>query len=171
MIIVGLLLTRLLVGHIPTWVNQSVLQCIVPSESMVPTLQVDDRIFVKRDASYRPQMGDLIVFQAPIEAIALFGTHPETLFVKRIVGVPNQTVEVREGRVFVDEKPLAESYASLANYRWGPEKVPNGAYFVLGDNRNKSADSHVWGFLPMDDILGKAYKIYWPANRVRSLLK
>ncbi|NEP54351.1 MAG: signal peptidase I [Moorea sp. SIO3C2] len=143
----------------------------MPSESMVPTLQVDDRIFVKRDPTYRPRMGDLIVFQAPVEAIARLDAHPNTLFVKRIVGGPNQTVEVKYGRVLINDKPLAESYASLANYEWGPEKIPNGSYFVLGDNRNYSADSHVWGFLPMEDILGKAYKIYWPANRVRSLLK
>ncbi|MEM9220024.1 MAG: signal peptidase I [Cyanobacteria bacterium P01_F01_bin.150] len=170
-ITVGVLLTRLMVGNIPTWVNQSVLQCIVPSESMVPTLQIDDRIFVKRDPNYRPQTGDLIVFQAPIEAIALIDAHPNTLFVKRIVAKPNQTVEVKHGRVIVNQRPLAETYASLANYDWGPEKVPKDSYFVLGDNRNYSADSHVWGFLPMEDILGKAYKIYWPASRVQSLLK
>ena len=170
-IIAGLLLTRLGIGHIPTWVNQAVLQCIVPSESMVPTLQIDDRIFVERDSNYRPQMGDLIVFQAPIEAIALLNSHPDTLFVKRIVGIPNQTIEVKQGHVLINGTPLTESYASLASYDWGPAQVPDGAYFVLGDNRNQSADSHVWGFLPMDDILGKAYKIYWPASRVRSLLK
>ena len=170
-IIGGLLMTRLAVGHIPTWINQSVLQCIVPSESMVPTLQVDDRIFVERNPDYRPHLGDLIVFRAPIEAIALLDAHPETLFVKRIVGLPNQIVEVKYGRVLINQKPLAEPYASLANYSLSPTKIPDNAYFVLGDNRNSSADSHVWGFLPIDDILGKAYKIYWPANRVRSLLK
>ena len=169
-IIGGLLMTRLAVGQIPAWVNQSVLQCIVPSESMLPTLQVDDRIFVKRDLAYRPQRGDLVVFQAPIEAIALLNAKPETLFVKRIVGLPHQTVEIKHGRVLINQKPLAETYASLADYNWGPEEVPNNSYFVLGDNRNRSADSHVWGFLPINDILGKAYKIYWPANRVRSLL-
>lgn len=169
-ILAGLLITRFAIGHIPSWVNQSVLQCIVPSESMVPTLQVNDRIFVSRNPFYRPQLGDLIVFRIPIEAIALFDANPETLFVKRIVAGPHQMVEVRSGRVFVNQKPLREPYASLANYTWGPVKVPANAYFVLGDNRNNSADSHVWGFLPMEDILGKAYKIYWPANRVRSLL-
>ncbi|MEO1792395.1 MAG: signal peptidase I, partial [Cyanobacteria bacterium J06629_19] len=63
-----------------------------------------------------------------------------------------------------------EAYVDApASYRWGPDLVPPGEYFVLGDNRNESADSHVWGFLPREYIVGEAYKIYWPAGRVRSL--
>jgi signal peptidase I len=152
------------------WIDQAVLQCIVPSESMVPTLQVGDRTFVSRDLLYQPQFKDIVVFKAPPEAIVTLEAEPETLFVKRVIGLPGQTVEVRAGKVWIDNQPLAEEYISvIIGYQWGPELVPPESYFVLGDNRNASGDSHVWGFLPREDIIGEAYKIYWPMDRVRSL--
>lgn len=169
-VMAGLILVRLTIGYIPTWVNQGVLQCIVPSVSMEPTLQIDDRIFVQRDPGYRPQAGDLIVFQVPVDAIAILDISPETLFVKRIIGLPNQTVEIRQGQIWIDQVPLTEGYnASAPAYTIAPVKIPPATYFVLGDNRNESADSHVWGFLPVNDIVGKAYKVYWPPSRIQSL--
>ncbi|MGK7889010.1 MAG: signal peptidase I, partial [Leptolyngbyaceae cyanobacterium] len=169
-VMVGIIMMRLTIGYIPSWINQSVLQCIVPSVSMQPTLQVDDRIFVQRNPGYQPQTSDIVVFRAPVDAIALLNATPDTLFVKRVVGLPNQTVEIRNGQVFIDDVLLAESYeASAPVYTLPPIKIPATTYFVLGDNRNESADSHVWGFLPLDDIVGKAYKVYWPPKRVQSL--
>ncbi|MEL6493339.1 MAG: signal peptidase I [Cyanobacteria bacterium J06634_6] len=169
-VVLGSLLLRLCVGSLSMWVDQAVMQCIVPSESMMPTLQVSDRIFVSKNKRYRPELGDIVVFTTPPQAVALLQADPETLFVKRVVGLPGQQVAVYEGKLWVNQEPLAESYiAAPVDYRWGPEIVPPDEYFVLGDNRNASADSHVWGFLPVNHIIGEAYKIYWPAKRVRSL--
>ena len=159
-----------MIGSVPRWIEQALLQCSVPSESMVPTLQVGDRTFVSRDSLYQPKLQDIVVFTAPPEAIKALEADPETLFVKRMIGLPGQSVEVRAGKVWVNQQLLEEEYVSVPiGYEWGPELVPPQSYFVLGDNRNASGDSHVWGFLPRENIIGKAYKIYWPIDRVRSL--
>jgi signal peptidase I len=169
-VVIGGLLMRLSIGYLPLWMDQAFMQCIVPSESMVPTLQVKDRIFVRREASYQPKQGDIVVFEAPQQAIELVNAEPEALFVKRIIGLPGQQIAVKDGQVWIDQAPLAEEYVTVPMaYQWGPLQVSKDSYFVLGDNRNESADSHVWGFLPKKNLIGKAYKIYWPASRVRSL--
>jgi signal peptidase I len=169
-LIIGILATRLTVGYVPVWVNQAFLQFIVPSSSMEPTLQVGDRMFVRRRAQYDPQQGDVVVFQIPESAIALLDAPPDTIFVKRIIGAPGQTVEVRNGNVFINGVPLQEPYiAEPPTYQWGPVRIPLNSYVVLGDNRNSSADSHVWGQLPKENILGKAYKIYWPPKHIQPL--
>lgn len=169
-VVLGSLLLRLCIGSLSMWVDQAVMQCIVPSESMMPTLRVSDRIFVSRDRRYYPKLQDIVVFTTPPKAVALLDAEPETLFVKRVVGLPGQQVAVYEGKLWVNQEPLQETYVDAPiDYRWGPEIVPPDEYFVLGDNRNASADSHVWGFLPREQIVGEAYKIYWPAERVRSL--
>lgn len=169
-VIIGGLLLRLAIGSLPAWIDHSVMQCIVPSESMVPTLQVNDRIFVSRDPLYYPKTQDIVVFTVPPKAIEILEAEPGTLFVKRVVGLPGQQVEIHDGQVWINQVPLVESYVNAPPaYRWGPAMVPSNTYFVLGDNRNESGDSHVWGFLPKANIIGEAYKIYWPAARVRSL--
>lgn len=169
-VVLGSLLLRLGIGSVPMWIDQAVLQCIVPSESMVPTLQVGDRTFVSRDLLYQPKLKDIVVFKAPPEAITMLEADSETLFVKRVIGLPGQTVEIRAGKVWINQQLLEEEYVSVPiGYQWGPEIVPSESYFVLGDNRNASGDSHVWGFLPRENIIGEAYKIYWPVDRVRSL--
>ena len=169
-VVLGSLLLRLSIGSLPLWIDQAVMQCIVPSESMTPTLQVDDRVFVSRNSFYQPKTSDVVVFKAPPEAIDILETDPDTLFVKRVVGLPGQQVEVRDGKLWVNRVPVEEEYIEAdIRYRWGPEHIPPGSYFVLGDNRNESSDSHVWGMLPREFIIGEAYKIYWPAERVRSL--
>lgn len=169
-VVLGGLLLRLAVGSLPMWVDQAVLQCVVPSESMVPTLQVGDRIFVSRDGLYTPKLGDIVVFEAPPKAIEMVDADPGGLFVKRVVGLPGQQVQVHEGKLWLNNTPLEENYVdAFIGYEWGPQVVPPDTYFVLGDNRNASADSHVWGFLPKDSLVGDAYKIYWPLERVRSL--
>lgn len=168
-VVIGSLLLRLSVGSLPMWVDQAIMQCIVPSESMVPTLQVDDRMFVSRSDLYRPATGDIVVFTAPDKLIEMLAVEPDSLFVKRVIGLPGQEVEVKAGQVWVNKMPI-EDYANVQiGYEWGPQLVPPGSYFVLGDNRNASADSHVWGFLPEKNLVGEAYKIYWPQERVRSL--
>ncbi|MBX2862385.1 MAG: signal peptidase I [Leptolyngbyaceae cyanobacterium MAG.088] len=178
LLVVGLLIVRLSLGAIPSWVQQAVEQCIVPSESMAPTLQIDDRLFVSRNRTYRPKVGDIIVFTPPDEALETLSEgdlleEEETedlLYVKRVIGLPGQQIAVKEGRVYVGNRPLSEAYAPESPaYEWGPETVPADSYFVLGDNRNNSSDSHVWGYVPNANILGAAYKIYWPSERVQSL--
>ncbi|MGD1862830.1 MAG: signal peptidase I [Leptolyngbyaceae cyanobacterium] len=171
LLILGLFVTRLVLGNAPHWINETFIQCLVPSDSMVPTLQVGDQLFVRRHQSYQPAVGDIVVFEPPA---ALRQRLPERdqndLIVKRIIGSPNQQLEVREQRVLVEGQPLSEPYVqSPPSYDWGPKQVPPVNYFVLGDNRDRSNDSHIWGYLPMENILGRAYKIYWPPGRIQPL--
>ena len=170
LVIMGVMGLRLTISYSPLWFSQNILQCIVPSTSMQPTLQVDDRTFVHRQQQYQPQHGDIVVFLPPATAIQTLGTGPETLFVKRVIGVPGDQIQIDNGQVWVNRQPLSESYASPPNYTVEAMIVPANEYFVLGDNRNESGDSHVWGTLPAENILGQAYKIYWPPPRVQSLL-
>ena len=105
----------------------------------------------------RPQRGDVIVFRFP--------GNPERDFIKRIIAEPGDTVEVREGTVYVNGGRLEEPYiTSHPTYTYGPAEVPPKQYFVLGDNRNNSYDSHVWGFLPEENVIGQAWLSYWPKD-------
>lgn len=138
----------------------------IPSGSMLPTLQINDRLLVDK-VSYRfssPRRGDIVVFD-PTAALERQDFHDA--FIKRIIGLPGDTVAVRGGRVFVDGKPLSEPYiADTPRYQYVPVKVPAGQYLVLGDNRNNSYDSHYWGFVPREKIIGRALIRFWPLPRV-----
>ena len=94
-------------------------------------------------------------------------------FIKRVIGIPGDTVEVRNGMVFVNDEPLEEDYIEAEpNYTWGPETVPPESYLVLGDNRNSSFDSHAWepdSFVPAENIIGKAVVRFWPPSRIGGL--
>jgi signal peptidase I len=170
MVVLGMVVLRLTVGSIPAWVNQTVEQCIVPSTSMVPTLQINDRLFVRHQADYQPQIGDVVVFKIPVAAQQLDDTEPDTLIVKRVIALPGQMVQVTNGQVLVNQQPISEVYIDASPaYEWGPSLIPPDQFFVLGDNRNASSDSHRWGFLVKDLIIGKAYKIYWPPARISAL--
>ncbi len=110
-----------------------------------------------------PKRGDVIVFVAPD---AVPGT-PERDFIKRVIGLPGDTVEVRSCTVFVNGLPLQENYIQEPPaYTYGPTTVPKGQYFVLGDNRNNSSDSHAWGTVPKENIIGQAWIIYWPFHQM-----
>jgi signal peptidase I len=109
-----------------------------------------------------PKRGDVIVFKDP----GVQAGDPERDFIKRIIGLPGETVEVRDCSVFINGKALAEPYIKeRPNYTFGPETVPPNKYFVLGDNRNNSSDSHSWGMLPKGNIIGRAWLIYWPFSK------
>jgi signal peptidase I len=102
-----------------------------------------------------PRRGDIIVFKFPRDL-----SRP---FIKRVIALPGETVEIRDGRVLIDGEVLDEPYlADAPRYSIPSERVPSGNYFVLGDNRNNSSDSHVWGMVPEENIVGRAWVRYWP---------
>ena len=145
----------------------------VEGYSMLPTLDNGEYVLISR-LSYKLgsyQRGDIIVFRPPMYPDApfwerLFGLpgfdNEYEDYIKRIIGLPGETVKIDNGTVYINDVPLTEPYiASPPDYsdEW---TVPEGQLFVLGDNRNNSADSHAWGFLPDENILGKALVVYWP---------
>jgi signal peptidase I len=138
----------------------------IPSSSMVPTLEINDRLIVEK-LSYHfrePERGDIVVFN-PTETLR--EQNFTDAFIKRVIGLPGETVQVQAGKVYINGKPLPEKYIEeKPNYNYGPVVVPQGQYLVLGDNRNNSYDSHYWGFVPKDNIIGRASLRFWPFNRV-----
>ncbi len=154
----------LAVGVVVAIVNPFIIQAfLIPSGSMIPTLQIGDRIMADKFVYYirDPQRGEVIVFRAPPQADTL-----QRNFVKRIIGLPGDVVEVRDGVVLINGKPLEEPYIyEPPYYQFGPYKVPENHYFVMGDNRNDSSDSHIWGPLPRERITGRALFTWWPVNR------
>lgn len=141
----------------------------IPSGSMEPTLQINDRLLIDK-LSYdftAPQRGDVVVFN-PTKTLRQEDFHDA--FIKRIIGLAGETVEVKNGQVFVNGSAIREKYIEAQpDYRWGPTVVPADSYLVLGDNRNDSYDSHYWGFVPRHDIIGKAVFRFYPFNRVGEL--
>ncbi len=128
----------------------------VDGYSMIPTLQDGEYVLVSK-LSYKigePQHGDIIVFKYP-------GEPPQDL-IKRIIGLPGDSVQVRNMKVIVNGQALSEPYIAAAPAYQGEWQVPDGYLFVLGDNRNDSSDSHSWGLLPIENVIGKAVLIYWP---------
>ena len=141
----------------------------IPSGSMLPTLEINDRLVVEKISYlfHSPERGDIVVFHPPAAAGEQFASDA---FIKRVVGLSGETVEVKNGKVYIDGEPLSESYTeSPPAYDWGPKTVPQGSYLVFGDNRNNSDDGHVWGFLPGDRIIGRATVRFWPFDRLAYL--
>ena len=128
----------------------------VDGSSMLPTLQ--DREFLLVDkVAYQlgtPSRGDIVVFHSTTEA--------DKDLVKRIIGLPGDSVVISSGHVSVNGQRLDEAYIAAAPNYSGEWRVPAGSLFVLGDNRNDSSDSHMWGYLPEQNVIGKALLIYWP---------
>ena len=143
----------------------------IPSESMVPTLKINDKLIVDK-LSYHftnPQRGDIVVF-SPTDEIKKENPNLRDAFIKRIIGLPGDKVEVKGERVYINDRPLQEKYIEDApQYQFGPAIVPPDSYLVLGDNRNNSYDSHYWGFVPQDHIIGRAIVRFWPPNRIGEL--
>jgi signal peptidase I len=114
-----------------------------------------------------PDKGDIIVFQPP-EILRLIGNFEKSqAFIKRAIAKAGETVAVKNGIVYVNEQPLIENYiAAPPEYELIPVTVPEGQLFVMGDNRNNSNDSHVWGFLPTENVIGRAVFRFWPLERI-----
>jgi signal peptidase I len=157
----------------------------IPSSSMEPTLAPGDRVLVQK-VVYGPDRGDVIVFSDPQGrpgpdrgvvggfvhwlSSTLGIERPEHEdFIKRVIGLPGETVELRDGRLFVDGVQISEPYlkGAVDTRDYGPVRVPEGAIFVLGDNRLNSNDSRFGlGFVPVDKVVGRAFAIVWSPSRV-----
>ncbi len=156
-------------------------QSKIPTGSMIPTLLIGDYIMVNKFA-YAPvtrdlpllgriekallpirdvRRGDIVVFKFPEE--------PEKDYIKRVIGLPGETIEVRDRQVYIDGKALTEPYKIHRNPRglnfdqddYPPTHIPEGAYFCMGDNRDNSRDSRSWGFVPQGNLKGRAFMIWW----------
>ncbi|MBU9888507.1 MAG: signal peptidase I [Candidatus Omnitrophica bacterium] len=143
----------------------------IPTGSMKPTFMEHDKIFVDK-LSYRfrpPERGDIIVFKYPLDR--------KKDFVKRLVGLPGDTVEIRNGVILVNGNPMTEppfgvhTYYNTEDWDYGKSgqvvRVPSDHFFALGDNSAHSADSRQWGFVPKKDLIGKAFMIWWPPRRIQ----
>ncbi len=156
----------------------------IPSSSMEPTLhcaqpasgceaRFSDRVLANRFIFHLrdPRRGEIVVFETPDAARVKCGAGGT--FVKRIVGLPGETVEVRlqrgEGYVYINGRKLDEPYVQdgrRAVREFGPAKVPKNGYFMMGDNRSSSCDSRDWGSVPRGNLIGKVFATYWPPNRI-----
>jgi signal peptidase I len=131
----------------------------VDGESMMPTLQTGEFVVVNRLAYKLGSLehGDVIVFRFPRD--------PNQEYIKRIIGLPGDVVKVLGGQVLVNGQPLEEPYIAAPPGYQGEWTVPEGSLFVLGDNRNNSSDSHNWGAVPVNYVIGKALFVYWPPDK------
>jgi signal peptidase I len=147
---------------------------VVPTGSMEPTIAINDRFIVDK-LSYRfasPQRGDVVVFTPPPMAAncTAAATPPKDAYVKRAIGLPGDRVAVKAGQVLINDQPLAENYLKdQPHYEMAPVTVPANQYLMLGDNRNNSCDGHSWGFVPQENIIGKAMVRFWPPDRAGQL--
>ena len=145
----------------------------IPSGSMLPTLQIQDKILVEKvtpkitsKSNLSKFRNKIIVFNVP-EQLIKAGYETDTALIKRVIGVPGDKVEVKEGNLYLND--VAQDnyiYDKNINYSIGPLIVPEQSFWVMGDNRNNSMDSHIWGFLPYEKIIGRAILRYWPLNKI-----
>ena len=145
----------------------------IPSGSMLPTLQIQDKILVEKltpkitsKSNLSKLKNKIIVFNVPEQLIEA-GYGSDIALIKRVIGVPGDKVEVKEGKLFLNDI-AQDNYISdrNINYSTGPYIVPEKSLWVMGDNRNNSMDSHIWGFLPYEKVIGEAIFRYWPLNNI-----
>jgi signal peptidase I len=153
----------------------------IPSSSMEPTLhcarpgsgceaRFSDRVLANRFIYHfrKPHRGDIIVFKTPPLAKQRCGAGGT--FVKRLIALPGETWEERNGFIYINGKKLVEPYVKPdrrdTSTSYPPRKVPSGTYFMMGDNRTQSCDSREWGSVPRENLIGEVFAIYWPPNRI-----
>ena len=145
----------------------------IPSGSMLPTLNIQDKILVEKitpKIKFNSNLSDLknkiIVFNVPEQLIDA-GYESDIALIKRVIGVPGDKVEVKEGNLYINDIAQNNNLSDKnINYSTGPFIVPEKSLWVMGDNRNNSMDSHIWGFLPYEKVIGKAIFRYWPLNNI-----
>jgi signal peptidase I len=136
----------------------------VEGQSMAPTLADQDRLIVNK-LIYRfaePRRGDIVMLYYPLD--------PDKSFVKRVIAEENDQVRIVDGRVYVNDVPLLDDYVPVefrSHEDWGPQVIPEGYYFVMGDHRNNSHDSRHWGMVPKKYIIGKVQLRWWPVPEAR----
>lgn len=141
----------------------------IPTGSMLPTIQLEDRVIV--DKFYFKHFdeivpGDVVVFHPPASA------HATDDFIKRIVGLPGDKIEIRNRTTYVNDQPIYEPYVvDQSRNDFGPIVIPEDSVFVMGDNRNNSADSREWGVLPIQNITGRTLFRYWPLDQIGALAR
>ena len=144
----------------------------IPSGSMLPTLQIKDKILVEKlspkinfSRNLSKLKNQIVVFNAP-KILIDSGYGSSTALIKRVIGTPGDKVEIKEGTLYINDI-LQNNYPTDKgiNYSAGPYVVPEDSLWVMGDNRNNSMDSHIWGFLPYKKVIGKAFIRYWPLNK------
>jgi signal peptidase I len=156
----------------------------IPSPSMVDTLEIGDRVLVNRVVYHLKDLehGDVVVFRWP--------KNRDVVFIKRVVGLPGDRLQAKDGKLYVNGVAQEEPYVHKTNgvtdptnpsgtiagttmaQPWGLSEeytVPQGDYFMMGDNRTNSDDSRVWGPVPEDDLIGEAFFVYWPLDRLGTL--
>ncbi len=143
----------------------------IPSESMESTLQLQDRVLVNK-VSYRLHdinRGDVIVFKRP----DLSPEDDVKDLIKRVIGVPGESIEGRDGVIYIDGDRLIEPYleagVASTSFDFGPIQIEEGTIFVMGDNRERSYDSRYFGTIPQDDVRGRAFILFWPLDRIGGL--
>ncbi len=148
------------------FINLFAVPYYITSASMMPTLNVNDRVIVDRvDYHFNPpKRGQIVVFDPPSDK-RIKTNEP---FIKRIIAISGDKVEIRQGKVFLNGQPQQNLYASESpSYQMPLTRIPENSYFLLGDNRNHSVDSHIWGVLPGKNIKGKVVGRFWPPARIR----
>ncbi len=149
--------------------NFVIINSVVPSGSMIPTINEGDRMIGNRLAyafGNEPERGDIIIFRFPDDT--------SQIYVKRVIGIPGDVVEIKGGVTYVNGEVIDEPYLNETpdDNDFGPYTVPEDSYFVMGDNRNNSYDSRYWettNFVPEENILAKAVFRYWPLNNISTL--
>lgn len=157
---VAVLLVCVAVGQARSWTAYS-----IASRSMAPTLALGDSVVVRNATGESPRRGEIWAFTMP-PASSIAGS----VAVKRVVGLPGETVAIHDGTVFIDDEPLDEPYLVVfPDYDYGPTTLGPNEYFVLGDQRTNSLDGHIWGPLPAQFLIGPVRYRYWPPDRARGL--